>query len=173
MKKLLLITISFSIISCGILKSKSAGMKSLRGTISVEEPYCGGAEPSEEQAKGGLKPLINSTYYLKKSKTNDPNVIAEQVFTTDESGDFSIKLEPGLYAVLHPDKLMNFGEFKLKNKARTNYYTDRDNDCFQRWYNSPDFLIQVNTDTTVVLNVKSRCYTGSNPCVKYDGPMPP
>lgn len=172
MKKLLFSITILLLVSCGVLRSNKSTF-TLRGTISVEEPYCGGAEPTEEQAKGGLKPIVNSTYYLKKSKTNDPTVIAEQVFTTDENGDFSIKIEPGLYAVLHPDKLMNFGEFKLKNKARTNYYTDRDNDCFQRWYNSPDFLIYANTDTTVILNVKSRCYTGANPCVKYDGPMPP
>ena len=144
----------------------------VRGAIAVETPVCSEAALKAGEGKGS-QPIANLTYYIKNGESNDPAVIANKLFTTDENGEFSISLEPGTYAVLHADKLMSYPDFKLKHLPQSTYFKARDNECYQRWYNSPDFLITVQNDTTMQLLVKSRCYTGGNPCLEYTGPKNP
>lgn len=160
---LLLLLIS----ACGTLKNGGGKQVRVNGTIYIEKPVC---QPGQPPAKGDAVPVANTTYYIKDGSINDPAVIADKQLQTDSTGAFTVRLKPGTYAVVHPDKLMTFGEFRLKHGATSTYYKDRDDDCFQRWYNSADFLLKVENDTTVAFTVKSRCYTYTNPCQEYTGP---
>jgi len=159
--------------ACGLLSKNGGGATvKVKGTIEVEQPVCGEAAVKAGNQKGKA-PIANATYYIKDGGTNDPAVIANKQFITDENGAFTIHLKPGTYAVLHPDKMMSYADFKLKHFPQSNYFKERDDDCFRRWYTSPDFLLMVENDTTVTFLVKSRCYTGGNPCVDYTGPKNP
>jgi len=152
---------------CGLLSGNGSKVSRhhINGTLSIEEPSCGST-----QTATGKVAVANATYYIKRGNTNHPDSIAFEVLETDAEGRFHIKLPPGEYAVLHADKLMNYGEFRLKHGQTSNYYKVRDEDCFKRWYNAADFLLRVNADTTVQWLVKSRCYTKTNPCLEYTGP---
>ncbi len=154
--------------ACGTL-NKNGGGKQVRvtGTMYLEKPIC---LPGEAPAKGDPVPMANVTYYIKDGSINDPNVIADKQLKTDSTGAFTLKLKPGTYAIVHPDKLMTYGEFRLKYGATSTYYKDRDDDCFKRWYDAADFLLRVENDTAVAFLVKSRCYTNTNPCQEYTGP---
>lgn len=153
--------------ACGIFKGGSGKTARVTGTIRIEQPIC---QQGEAPAKGDPAPVANTVYYIKDASSNDPQVIADKQLTTDSVGGFSIRLKPGTYALLHPDKLLSFGEFRLKHGATSTYYKDLDDDCFRRWYASADFLLKVQNDTTVVFLAKSRCYTYTNPCWEYTGP---
>lgn len=162
----LLTTFLLLVVGCGILSKRSGGQKiKVTGFIRVEEPVCDKSERKAESV-----PLANTTYYIKNGPTNHPDSIAFDEVKLDENGRFTLSLKPGVYAIVHKDKLMNYGEFRLKYASASTYFKTRDDDCFQRWYNSADFLLNVSSDTTVQLLVKSRCYTKTNPCIEYTGP---
>lgn len=155
---------------CGIMHGKT-GNKQVRlsGTLLIEEPVCQ-PDPGGGIPESGKLPLGNATYYIKHGSANVADSIAFAQLKTDENGKFSIKLAPGNYALIHPDKMLSYGDFKLKHTPTTNYFRARDEDCFRRWYYSADFLLSVQSDTTVTLMVKSRCFTKTNPCAEYIGP---
>jgi hypothetical protein len=152
--------------ACGTARNGGGNVR-VDGTIMMESPVC---EAGKEPLRGQPKMLPGASYYIKKGETNDPAVIAGKLLRTDENGKFTIRLEPGTYSILHADKLMSFEEFRLKYGSTSTYLRDRDDDCFRRWYESPDFLLKVANDTVVTYTVKSRCYTYTNPCVEYTGP---
>jgi len=150
--------------ACGTLSHGNRKTVKVKGNITIERPACGAS------AEKGTGAMPDSRYFLKEGATNDPAVIATNQFVTDENGNFSINLKAGTYVILHPDKLMNYAEFKLKHSSQSTYFKNRDEDCFKRWYASPDFILTVSNDTTVAFLVKSRCYTETNPCLEYTGP---
>lgn len=163
---LLLLTTATVITACGILRGgKPKNAVKVTGTISIEQPVCG-----EQPGPGEKGPVGETTYYIKNGLTNHPDSAAFEQLDTDVNGKFSVFLAPGDYAIVHKDKLMNFGEFRLKHSQTTNYFKLRDEDCFKRWYTSADFVLHVANDTTVAWLVKSRCYTKTNPCLEYTGP---
>jgi hypothetical protein len=165
---ILLLTGLLIAVSCGILgKNGRKNKMKVAGTMSVESPVC----DKSSAEKPGIVPMANTTYYIKNGKTNHPDSIAFDQLDTDDNGQFEIYLHPGYYAIVHRDKLMNFGEFRLKYSSnKSTYYKVRDDDCFRRWYNSADFLLHVTADTTVQLTAKSRCFIQTNPCLEYTGP---
>ena len=151
--------------ACATMKGKTK-MVTVTGKMLVEQPVCDG----ENKTKGDAAAIPEAEYYLKAGTTkNDQAVIATKVFKTDDKGNFSIKLEPGTYAVLYTDKMLPFAEFKLKHEAKSTYFKNRDERCFEKWYESADFILNVSKDTLVTFVVKSRCYTKTNPCWQYTG----
>jgi len=154
---------------CGILSKRGNARKvQVSGKMLIENPVC---DPNAAE-KGGLLPMANATYYIKNGKVNNPDSIAFEPLDTDAEGRFKVKLAPGDYAVVHRDKLMSFGEFRLKYASnKSTYFKVRDDECFQRWYQSADFLLHVASDTSgVELVAKSRCFIKTNPCIEYTGP---
>jgi hypothetical protein len=168
LKTVLAIVVLLFTAGCGILKGGNRKNTSkITGTMLIEQPVCDKGT-KEKPASGAL---ANTTWYIKHGKTNHADSIAFDQFSTDDEGRFTLRLEPGDYAIVHKDKLMNFGEFRLKYSSdKSTYIKVRDEDCFRRWYNSADFLLHVSGDTTVQFLVKSRCFTLTNPCIEYTGP---
>lgn len=167
-KPFLITTALLIAVGCGILaKGRKKDKVKLSGTMSVENPVC----DKNQTERPGILPIANATYYIKNGKTNHPDSIAFDDIDTDENGKFSIYLKPGYYAIVHKDKLMKFGDFRLKySSEKSTYFKVRDEDCFKRWYNSADFLLHITGDTTVQLTAKSRCFIKTNPCIEYTGP---
>lgn len=163
-----LLTICAIPVSCGVF-SKGGNRKNaakITGTMLVEKPVC-----DNSTTPPFTDVLGNATYYVKRGTMNHPDSIAFDEFSTNADGKFTLFLQPGDYAIVHKDKLMNFGEFRLKYSSdKSTYYKVRDEDCFKRWYNAADFLLHVDTDTTVQFLVKSRCFIQTNPCIEYVGP---
>ena len=152
--------------ACASMRGKTK-MVTVKGKMFVEQPIC--TDGSKE--KGEPLSVPQAEYYLRANTSkNDLAITATKVFKTDENGNFSIKLEPGTYAIIYTDKMLPYAEFKLKHEAKSTYYKNRDERCFEKWYQSADFILNVQNDTTVTYTIKSRCYTKTNPCWEYTGP---
>jgi hypothetical protein len=145
-----------AVTACGIL-SKTGNRRNkakIIGTMLIEQPVC-----DKSVAEKSSAALANTTWYIKHGKTNHPDSIAFDQFSTDEQGKFTLRLSAGDYAIVHKDKLMDFGEFRLKYSSdKSTYLKVRDEDCFRRWFGSADFVLHVANDTTVQL------HDGAIPC---------
>lgn len=143
------------------------------GTIQVHQPYCGGARPTQERARGTFAPLASTTFFVRKGDTNSPENEVVAHFSTDASGTFELQLPTGVYSVLHSDKELSVDAFIAKQSPTGPHRTSSGRTCMEAWYQRPDFLLSVTRDTSVVLTYNARCYTGTNPCAVYNGPVPP
>lgn len=164
----------FCLLACGsALKPAVGGGAKLFGTVQIHRGYCGGAAPSPEQQRGFSNPMPAAEFFIREGDGNNKSARIVAQFTTGEEGTFSVELPPGTYSVLHADKKLKLDAFKKKNAAQGSNYTSWGDECYEKWYNRADFLLNVRKDTTVVLTYRSRCFTGTNPCIRYNGPYPP
>ncbi len=172
--RLFLLLLSACFIACGsaVVTPTEQG-KQVNGTVQIHKRYCGGAAPSPEQQRGYFKAMPAAEFFIQKGEANAPGQPTVGQFTTDEEGHFEVQLAPGTYSVLQADKALSLEKFKAKKAAQGANYENASDQCFQDWYNKADFVLVVNRDTTVELNYRSRCFTGTNPCLMYTGPMPP
>ena len=143
------------------------------GSVVMHKPYCGGMAPTPEMARGVLKPMPNTNFFIRKGDGNHAKSRIAASFTTDDEGNFSVNLKPGQYSVMHGDKLLSLEEFKKKNGPKGAHYKAVKSPCFAEWHQRADFLLNVRADTTVTLRYSSRCFEGMNPCIRYTGPLPP
>jgi hypothetical protein len=171
--KIISISIAVILFSCGIKKQHSNSSKKLevKGTIQTHQPYCGGAKPSEEMMKGTTTFSANQTFYLKPGLSHVKETPVFMSFQTDENGQFEIKIPAGDYVVLSQDKIDSFETYLKKYKVTSTYVEYLGEDCSKRNYDAADFILRVKSDTTVVYTYKSKCHTGTNPCVRYTGPQ--
>ena len=138
----------------------------------IHVPYCGGAYPGPEQARGYDIPSEIQMYYL----TPDSIFTTESRYQTieiSEDGVFQFRINPGTYFVQHPDKKLSLEEFMNKNGSQNSNQTMSDSDCYLKWKNTPDIKLIITSDTTVQITYEAACFTGTNPCIRYDGPYPP
>lgn len=136
----------------------------------VHVPYCGGAMPTPEQAQGYNTPAVYKEYLLSSDSTLESNY--SSVFL-NEDGYFHMSLNEGKYFLYQKDKALNIEQFMTKYGGKNSYEVEQDKACFETWKKSPDFSFTVNTDSTYIFTYKSFCFTGTNPCISYDGPYPP
>ena len=170
MKVFFLISIVF-LISCSLFKKKTDD-NIVIGTVKVHKPYCGGARPSPEMEKGTYMPFKNTSFIVKTSMANDPKTNTVATFITDENGEFKINLKPGKYVVIHEDKALPFDKYVLKyNKPTTymQYVGDKEAKNIYEMYDC-QFIVEENKAVEVIL--KSKCFVGTNFCLKYTGPLP-
>jgi hypothetical protein len=161
---------------CGINKPVVHSEKEIRieGSIQVHSPYCGGAYPTPEMEKGYDEPVKNASYTVCVGTELNAKTVKLKTFETSETGEFLLNLSPGIYMIVNPDKFLPLHEFKKKNSLVYNQFTKVNEDaCFEKWKNTPDFLLQVVADTQVVWTYQKRCFVGNNPCLTYEGPLPP
>lgn len=158
--------------SCGLIKNKK-NFAIVKGKIEIHKPYCGGAKPNEEQLKGYFEPYSNSTFIIKKQMNNDKELETISSFSTNENGEFELKIPKGKYIVIHEDKVLSFDQYIQKLSKTTDkflkYIGDKD---AKMQFESIDFFLEVEGDKTFQYAFKSRCFSGINPLLRYDGPKP-
>ncbi|NVK63375.1 MAG: hypothetical protein HWE22_02260 [Flavobacteriales bacterium] len=181
--KWLFLGLSLAFVSCAEMKESAEiaadnavniwqGKQKLTVTFQSHRPYCGGAAPTEEQAKGFTEPMANQVFYLYKDER--PNSVTDMVkVTTDESGTFSIDLKDGRFSIISEDKALPLKEFIKKKKIEGEFYEYSDDSCFETWRTTPEFTIDLSHPTDEVVTIKTDCYTGDNPCMQYTGPYRP
>jgi hypothetical protein len=144
----------------------------LKVTFQNNIPYCGGMAPTPEMADGTLEPLSGAVYYIYK----DELPTASKDFTkvaADENGVISVKLAAGTYYFIEKDKRLSLEEFIKAKKIDGQYYKNGPDTCFERWKSTPDYTVTITENKEDTVTVANRCFTGSNPCLQYDGPYPP
>ncbi len=143
----------------------------IQGLVQIHFPYCGGASPPPELEQGRFSPTANSSFFIviKEDSSRTP----VDSFITDKKGYFEIKLIPDEYSIFSADKMRPFSDFIENKGGDGNYILSRGTDCLKEWYNTPDYALNAKQDTMINIIFYSRCYTGINPCLIYNGPYPP
>lgn len=148
-------------------------LTSCKGTLDlsahVHVPYCGGAKPTIEMEKGRLDPM--DSVFLTKGSGQKIKTIQ---IPLDINGFTQIKLPKGSYSLYHKHKRLTVDEFNKLYRPRNNkWYTYKGDSCLCKYLLTPDAVFEVSKKTELKVIVKSRCYTGINPCIDYSGPLRP
>jgi hypothetical protein len=141
---------------------------SIEGKIILHKPYCGGARPNATIAKGFDIPFKNQTFYVLKDSLKRKIIIK---FTTDKNGNFNLRLRKGTYFIFYSSKMKDFDTFYQEYSKKANTKASAKS-CFKKWYNSPDYVLQVQKNDKIKIILQARCFVGLNPCLTYTGPLP-
>jgi hypothetical protein len=164
--------------SCSTVKKQvDSALSTVTITCQTHEPYCGGSYPGPGQENGFTFPMQNRTFLVKQGSSNDSLSPILQTLKTNDEGILQVKLKPGTYSLIDPDKALSFSEFLAKHQRgkQSDFFHDQDSTCFTRWYHSADFTFVVNPNQNIeaVFTRYTNCFSGHNPCSHYDGPLPP
>jgi hypothetical protein len=146
----------------------------LNGIIQTKTPYCGGARPTEEMAKGRTEPLEGITFYVFDQTTEYTKEKALSSFKTAADGSFKLNLTAGTYYLVQQNKLLSLEDFmqlSMKNMQNSGYAV-KNRDCFKTWKESPDFTVLLENDKNESFTYEAKCFVGTNPCIVYNGPKP-
>lgn len=169
----ILLFLGLAVSSCGVIRTEQKN-KSVQLVIQTHTPYCGGAYPTPEMAKGSYTPQSGQRYVLLKGSTYSSSSTIIQTIQLDGQGGVNMALPIGDYLLVHPDKQLTFNAFLKKYEpANANVKNSLGKECYEKWYASPDFTFHVSSDTTLQFTQRSSCFTGTNPCLIYTGPYPP
>lgn len=162
--------------SCGIIskKEKNDGLNAiqLHGTIHI--PYCGGAKPSPDVAKGYYESMKFEKFRLLKGTDFLKNPELIQEVNLDEAGNVLLNLPAGDYLLVREDKFLSLSDFISKNgPSQPIHYLIKEDECFDNWKKTADLQFKVQGDTIIELRKKAQCWIGTNPCIEYIGPQAP
>lgn len=138
--------------------------------VQTHIPYCGGAKPTPEMAKGRDETSVNYTLVLIERTTKNKIQI-----TTNEEGNWTGKLKKGVYEAYRLDKTLSNEELKSKYKLEnTENFRFLGDECLNEWKLEPDYVLEVNTKKkqTFTITIRSYCYRGTVPCWEYTGKKP-
>lgn len=184
MKILLSLTLVCCLYSCSIFKQKIDSAKStvtnsldsgkianIEVFINVHIPYCGGIAPTEEMLNT-FAPESNKDFVLTRLDKSFGNLI----FKTDSLGKANLALLPGRYGIKREEFFNTDFESFYKKHSQTNIVgRDRGKECYRKWYEAylVEFEVSETSDRKINVTIQEFCFTGQNPCIIYEGPMPP
>ena len=154
-------------ISCAQRKAKYYNVS---GTVTTTSSYCGGAAPSQEMLAQMAKPrpIAGKQLFIKSGKENSEGGAVIKSITTDSLGHFQINLKNGAYCIVE--------EYKSKPLVipKNDKYSKWDEECLKEKYAQCDYQLDVLNKNVDDLNINfhKQC-TWSQPCLQYDGPLPP
>jgi len=141
----------------------------ITGTVKVHKPYCGGASPTYEQEMGYYVPLQAELHLVKEGDITRTSVMS---FSADKNGHFEIKVEKGKYFIFKTNKMIPLKQFLHVNVGNDRYVYTLGEECLTKWYNTPDYILDTEKETFIDIIFYSSCFTGINPCLNYNGPLP-
>lgn len=163
-------SLSLLIYSCGSVATSTEAVYTVKIQLEDHHPYCGGAYPTPEQERGYYTPISNQKYYLLQDVAESSKRV--EVYLNAE-GEADTELTKGCYLIYHADKLLRFEEFYAKRNLTYELTKNEDEACYRKWYETADFKFEVVSDTSLRFIYQGRCFVGVNPCLNYEGPMPP
>lgn len=150
---------------------KADTLYNVRIELTNYYPYCGAASPSEDQLNN-YSLCANTTFLLTNKQTGTQNKV-----TTNDEGFLLLNLPKGEYGLKETYKDCSFDEFVTKMRTfEGNYYFDAGLDCYKTWWASNFLEFSIDESTLSIdkqFVFSEACFTGINPCVIYNGPMPP
>jgi hypothetical protein len=145
-------------------------------TLYVEtwKPYCGGAKPTPEMAKGTRIPFSNQKVALYQSSKDKSNLrVFVKWIELDSLGSWKGQLKPGNYELFRSDKTLSLDELEKKYRKPDNeMYAFVGEEKLKMWKETTDFIIEVKENTSAKVELKEKCFVGLNPCMEYIGPKP-
>ena len=145
------------------LKAKSQTYL-ITGRVQQTFSYCGGANPTQKILDNYAKPqaFANKKFYIRKGKKNNIHKRIISEFTTDSTGNFSLKLPQGTYSILVEEQV-----HAIKSKDYANKFQTVDESCLQAWWQKPYYLLIVEKNN-IPLNFSfhHQCYIKNDiPCI--------
>lgn len=143
----------------------------LEVVFKVHIPYCGGIAPTEEMLNT-FAPELNKDFVLTRLDKSYGHLIIK----TDSLGKAILELVPGRYGIKRAEFFnTDFESFYNKQSNISVEGRDRGKECYKKWYES--YLIEFDVTETsnrkIDVIIQEFCFTGQNPCIIYEGPMPP
>ena len=143
------------------------------GIVTQTFSYCGGAAPPKHLLDKLAVPVAyaGKKFYIRPGKTNSVKIKTIKSFTTNDAGEFSFRLSPGIYAIILEEQL-----HKIKAGDYTKQDQSVDEKCLQQWWVKPYYVLEVKGKNINRLNFNFHhpCFISSDiPCITYNGPMPP
>ncbi len=137
------------------------------------KPYCGGAKPTPEIAKGIRTPYSNEKVAIYKMNDDSKSFTLEKWITLDSLGKWNGKLKTGSYQVFRGDKMLSIEEIQQKfRKPDSEMYAFVGLEQLKSWKATPDFTFEVSDEANVSITLSEKCFVGLNPCMEYIGPKP-
>lgn len=141
--------------------------------MEVYKPYCGGAKPTPEIAKGIRTPFSNEKVAIFKMSDDLKSFDFEKWIQLDSLGNWTGKLKQGTYIVFRSDKMLSIEEIKQKfQKPDSELYAFVGIKQLETWKATADFSFEVKDETNVSITLSEKCFVGLNPCMEYIGPKP-
>ncbi|MFY7942982.1 MAG: hypothetical protein ACOVNZ_00290 [Crocinitomicaceae bacterium] len=156
-----------------ILLSSCASQK-ISIFVEVYQPYCGGAKPTPEMARGVRTAYSNEKVAIYRSSSDKSQ---SQVFVKwillDSTGKWKGQLKQGNYIVFRSDKILSIEEIQQKYRKPDNeMYAFVGLEYLESWKKTPDFTFEVKDKTNISITLTEKCFVGLNPCMEYIGPKP-
>ena len=141
--------------------------------MEVYKPYCGGAKPTPEIAKGIRTPFSNEKVAVFKMSDDLKSFEMEKWIQLDSLGNWNGKLKQGTYIVFRSDKMLTIEEIEKKfRKPDSELYAFVGIKQLETWKATADFSFEVKDETNVSITLSEKCFVGLNPCMEYIGPKP-
>jgi hypothetical protein len=141
--------------------------------MEVYKPYCGGAKPTPEIAKGIRTPFSNEKVAIFKMSDDLKSFEMEKWIQLDSLGNWTGKLKQGTYIVFRSDKMLTIEEIEKKfRKPDTEMYAFVGIKQLETWKATADFTFEVKDETNISITLSEKCFVGLNPCMEYIGPKP-
>jgi len=161
MKLLFLLFIISSIYGCSSQRQTLVFIK--------HTPYCGGARPTPEMARGTVVMASKSKFAV--TKKGEKKV--EKWIITDTSGTWTGKLVAGNYDVYRADKFLSNEELMKQLKTfisdSINYRFNGEK-CLELWKKEPDCSFTASLSGSIHVELRGKCFVGFSPCIEYIGP---
>ncbi len=148
----------------------SCGTQKLMIHVDKWQPYCGGARPTDEQAKGEKTAFSNEKFKLHfKDKPS-----LDLIITLDEKGNWNGKIPKNLSCtIFRLDKTISLDQLHKKYTVDLgSFYSKIDEKELIEWQSQADFIFQNNQSKSIDFEVRENCFVGLNPCIRYIGPKP-
>lgn len=155
-------------------KTENSELYQLSGQFLIHQPHCGGRAAEPQKVKKN-PPYKNKKFVVKKGSANKEDTTVVLAFQTDQEGKFNIQLPKGNYCILKAHKNIPFTIFySLNQKPYDRFFAARDETCFQDWWAKCELSMELTKDTSLAaITLFNRCFVAENPCMDYEGPMPP
>ena len=132
-----------------LFANRAAGQVDVHIKITQTSSYCGGAAPSNEMLEqlNTPVPFAGKIIYLRKGNTNKLCKKAV-VLKSDENGEITALLQPGIYAVVDETKKDKtfYNDLRKRFKNPVPNYEALDVACLDDWLKTPDQVIEVSSE---------------------------
>jgi hypothetical protein len=154
----------------------------------IFEPYCKGAAPEPGSEYQSYVPDRNNRYFIRIFKNNNRLVdetsdsIPGFFSQTDDEGFLHLRLQPGTYGIQLGIKGKPFSEFyrQFNIGSEGDQIKHMGKDCYLNWWKTCEAVFEISSGKhekqfiwLPPVLISKQCFTGVNPCMIYDGPMPP
>lgn len=162
--------------ACGTLAKKKtdASLKTISFHGNVHKPYCGGAKPNPDIASGYYESMKFEKFKIVQGKSFSEGMTVFKEISLDVEGNATFQLPVGDYMMIRSEKYLPLDEFIKKNgPLEEQNFKVKGTDCFKEWKNTPEMYFKVESDTSIELRMKAKCWVGINECLEYVGPPAP